>query len=245
MARSARKTEWESLRRLAGRLIVSCQASHGEPLCAPEHIKALALSALNGGAAGLRLEGPENIRTVRAACDVPIIGLTKSPLVRDEERLNRIYITATMDEAKAIAEAGADIVAIDATDRQRPDSLSTADFISRIHDELDRPVWADVATLDQGLSAAAYGADVISTTLSGYTAETYVKPDENGPDFKLLAELCRQTSAPVVLEGRVWHPDEVKQAFSLGAFAVVVGSAITRPQLVTGRFVKACPPEGL
>lgn len=240
MTQSAIETKWDSLNALRNRLVVSCQASHGEPLCAPEHIKALSLSALNGGAGGLRLEGADNIRCVKAVADVPIVGLTKSPLVTDEERLKRVYITATFAEAQDIADAGADIIAIDATDRPRPGRLSLADFISRIHQELKKPVWADIATAADALAAADAGADAISTTMSGYTSETFVRPD-HGPDMDLLAALCGRLTLPVILEGRVWHPDEVRQAFQLGAFAVVVGSAITRPHLITQRFARACP----
>ncbi len=241
MAAPATETRWESLRRLKGGLVVSCQASPGEPLCAPEHIRALSLSAVNGGAAGLRLEGAENIRAVRAATAVPIVGLVKSPLVTDADRLNRVYITATFAEAQEIAGAGADVIAIDATDRPRPDGLSAALLIERIHEELGKPVWADIATLAEAAQAAEHGADLVSTTLSGYTAET-LAPPESGPDLELLDKLCRHLSVPAALEGRVWHPQEVRRAFELGAFAVVVGSAITRPQLVTRRFVGACPP---
>jgi N-acylglucosamine-6-phosphate 2-epimerase len=236
------ETSWQSLKALRHKLVVSCQASRGEPLCAPEHIRALALTALAGGAAGLRLEGAENIRCVREATSVPIVGLTKSPAVADDERLHKVYITATFAEAAEIAKAGADVIAVDATARPRPDGLTLAQLIDRIHKELMKPVWADVATLDEGLAATAAGADVVSTTMSGYTAETYTSP-ESGPDLDLLAALSRQLSVPVILEGRVWYPDEVKRAFALGAYTVVVGSAITRPALVTQRFARACPAE--
>jgi len=242
MATPAIETKWESLKSLAGRLIVSCQASPGEPLCAPEHIKALALSAINGGAGGLRLEGEQNIRSVRQATAVPIVGLTKSPSVSEADRLEKIYITATFSEAQEIACAGADIVALDATDRPRPDGLSLPDFVARIHKELDKPVWADVSTLSEGLAAVEAGCDAVSTTMSGYTNQTRVETDA-GPDLALLEALCRQVRVPVVLEGRIWHPEEVRRAFELGAFAVVVGSAITRPQLVTQRFARVCPQE--
>jgi len=238
------ETKWDSLNRLKGKLIVSCQASSGEPLCAPEHIKALALSALNGGAGGLRLEGADNIHFLRQATEVPIVGLTKSASVKEEERLHKVYITATFEEAAAIAGAGADIIAVDGTDRPRPDKLSLSQLINKIKTELNKPIWADVATLDQGLSAAEAGADAVSTTMAGYTAETQAPP-ESGPDLELLAQLCQRLTVPVILEGRVWRPEEVRQAFELGAFAVVVGSAITRPQLVTKRFVRACPQTEL
>jgi putative N-acetylmannosamine-6-phosphate epimerase len=224
-------------------LIVSCQASEGEPLCSPEHIKALALSALNGGAGGLRLEGEDNIRVLREATQLPIVGLIKSAHVKESERLHKVYITSTFEEALAVARAGADIIALDATNRPRPEPVTLQDFIARIKNELGKPVWADVSTLSEGHAALAAGADVVSTTMYGYTAETRA-PADKGPDMQLLANLCNQLTVPVILEGRVWHPEEVSQAFELGAFAVVVGSAITRPQLITKRFTQACPQEG-
>lgn len=238
MASPAGKVTHDSLRALAGNLIVSCQASSGEPLCAPEHLLALSLSALDGGAAGLRLEGAANIAYIRKQVSVPIIGLTKSESVLEKDRLSSVYITSTFAEARSIAEAGADIIAFDATLRPRPDGSTAESLIFDIHERLGKPVWADVSTLEEGLAAARVGADVVSTTLSGYTAETYADP-ESGPDLPLLERLCNELQLPVVLEGRVWHPAEVTRAFELGAFAVVVGSAITRPQLITRRFVKA------
>lgn len=231
---------WERLRQLSGGLIVSCQASPGEPLCRAEHILALSLSAISGGARALRLEGIENVRYVKERTAVPIIGLVKSPAVKDEERRKEVYITRTYEDSLALAEAGADIIAVDATGRLRPGGLTLADLIARIHAELQRPVWADIATLDQAVAAQDCGADAVSTTLYGYTEETSL-PEDAGPDFDLLQSICETVRVPVALEGRVWHPEEVTHAFERGAYAVVVGSAITRPQLITRRFVKAIP----
>lgn len=224
-----------------GGLVVSCQASSGEPLCAPEHICALALSAINGGASALRLEGADNIAYVRSKCHHPIIGLIKSPGIAEDKRLSSVYITGTFAEALQCAEAGADIIALDATDRPRPDGKSLGDLISQIRQQLGKLVWADVSTFAEGIAAQKLGAAVVSTTLSGYTKETYVPPATSGPDLQLLDKLCQALKVPVVLEGRVWHVEEVKKAFELGAYSVVVGSAITRPQLVTERFVKVTP----
>ncbi len=226
--------------KFAGSLIVSCQADTGEPLCSPEHIKALALSAINGGAKALRLEGIENIRALRPATDLPIVGLSKSKIVLVKERLNQVYITASFAEARELSEAGSDIIALDATERQRADNLNIADTIARIHKELGKPVWADISTFEEGVKAQSYGADIISTTLFGYTKETELSSSA-GPDFELLKKLASGLNVPVVLEGRVWQPEEVKRAFECGAYAVVVGSAITRPQLITERFIRAIP----
>lgn len=231
-----------ALAQLKGGLIVSSQASEGEPLCAREHICALALSGLNGGACGLRLEGGENIAYVRERTSVPIIGLTKCNDVAPENRLTSVYITPTFEDALFIAESGADIIALDATERKRPGGLLLKDLIARIHQELGKTVWADISTYEEGIRAAALGADVVSTTLFGYTQNTEA-PESAGPDFDLLARLCKDLNKPVVLEGRVWEPSELNRAFMLGAYAVVVGSAVTRPQLITKRFVKAIPSD--
>ena len=136
--------------------------------------------------------------------------------------------------------AGADIIALDATGRPRQDGISVGETIKLIHRHLGKPVWADIATLNEGIRAAEDGADFVSTTLYGYTRETLLAHGE-GPSFELLDALVSQLKVPVVLEGRVWHPEEVKRAFELGSFAVVVGSAITRPIFITQRFVQAIP----
>lgn len=239
-AASDSRGEWQAVSKVAGELIVSCQAATGEPLCSPAHILALALSAINGGAGALRLEGVENIKLVRANTILPIIGLTKDDSVAASDRLKKVYITGSFSDAAALAEAGADVIALDATGRPRPDGLTLKEQITRIHDELNLPVWADIATFSEAVAARQAGADVISSTLYGYTEETSLPP-EHGPSFDLLKELCEHMNCPVILEGRVWHPEEVTRAFELGVHAVVVGSAITRPQLITERFVKAIP----
>lgn len=235
----------EIIQSLDGALIVSSQASTGEPLDHPSHILAMCLSAINGGASALRLEGTANVAYVRKHCDelfvqhVPIVGLIKAA-VPAAERLSCAYITASFADCCALAEAGADIIALDATSRKRADDHDLEETILKVHQELDRLVWADCATFAEAINAAECGADIISTTLYGYTAETAL-PKEAGPSFELLSELIDHLDRPVILEGRVWHPDELTRAFEIGAHAVVVGSAITRPQLITERFVKAIP----
>jgi N-acylglucosamine-6-phosphate 2-epimerase len=226
--------------KLKGALVVSCQASEGEPLCSPEHIKAMALSVIAGGAHGLRLEGKENIAAVRAVTKLPIIGLSKAKNLSETDRLGCVYITATFDDAKELAEAGADIVAVDATLRARPNGEKLKDLVEQIHRVLKLPVMADISRLEEADNAASLGVDLISTTLFGYTKET-AGTTESGPALHLLAEIRNHTEVPAVLEGRVWQPHEVTSAFQLGAHAVVVGSAITRPQLITARFAKAIP----
>ena len=235
------KINSEIIEKLRGALIVSSQASVGEPLCAPEHICAMALSAVEGGARALRLEGADNVAYVRGKTNLPLVALTKDISVPESQRTARVYITPTFKDAQSLAQAGADIIALDATQRPRPGGDALAELIKRIHEELKKPVWADVALIDEGLAAFEAGADVISTTLSGYTTSTAGRLGR-GPDMALLKELVVAVNVPVILEGQVWHPEEVTRAFKDGAFAVVVGSAITRPQLITRRFVDAIPP---
>ncbi len=233
-------SKFDSINKLEGVLIVSCQADVGEPLCKPEIIAALSLSVLSGGASALRLEGVDNVRAVRAVTDVPIIGLTKIHGITYDERMNSAFITSTFADAKALSDAGADIIAIDATGRPRQDGLSVAETIARIHDELNKPVMADLATIEEAEAASKAGVDILSTTLFGYTRET-LACDDVGPGFDLLSAMLKITNVPVIMEGRVWHPEEVTRAFDLGAYAVVVGSAITRPHHITKRFQRAIP----
>jgi Putative N-acetylmannosamine-6-phosphate epimerase len=232
----------DAIEALEGGLIVSCQASQGEPLAHPEHILALSLTVLMGGACALRLEGVENVEVVRKSTKVPIIGLTKIHGLNTVEMLQQVYITATFEDAAALAAAGADIIALDATGRPRKDGMPLDKTIDRIHFELNKPVWADCATKEDGIAAWKAGADIISTTLYGYTQETLT--DDDSPGFELLRDLIETVKVPVILEGRIWHPDEVTSAFDLGAFAVVVGSAITRPHYITKRFVEAINDSG-
>lgn len=207
-------------------------------MCKPEHIVALCLTVINGGASALRLEGIDNIKAVRKNTSLPIVGITKTDGLSNEERLDQVYITPTYDDAKAVAQAGADIIALDATNRPRPDGLSLKETIEKIHSDLDKPVWADVDSFDQAKQAAHFGADLVSTTLFGYTTETQ-KDTGHGPDFQFLEKCIKDISKPVILEGRVWSVQEAARAIELGAHAVVVGSAITRPHLITKRFVDA------
>lgn len=218
-------------------LIVSCQAYAGEPLFGAAHMVAMARAALQGGAVGLRLNSPTDIAAVRAVTERPLIGLYKVHAPDSD-----VYITPDCAAAAAIARAGCDVVAVDATPRPRPGGLALADLITFIHDQLGKPVLADVSCLEDARLAEAQGADALSTTLAGYTA--HGRPPLAGPDLEFLGALVRAARVPVLAEGRYWQPGEVAQAFALGAFAVVIGSAITRPWEITRRFVQAVPAFG-
>ncbi|MET8468503.1 putative N-acetylmannosamine-6-phosphate 2-epimerase [Streptomyces sp. NPDC006422] len=211
---------------LAGRLIVSCQAPPGDPMRETGTLVRLARSAAAGGAAAIRTNEPEVVAAIRAAVELPLIGLWK-------DGDTGVYITPTVRHAVAIAEAGADVVAIDATDRPRPDGSTFAAAAEAVH-AAGALVMADVATYDEGVTAVAEGADLVSTTLSGYAPGS---PRQEGPDLDLVAALAAALDVPVVAEGRIRTPHEAAQALARGAHSVVVGTAITAPTALTGQFV--------
>ena len=217
--------------KLKGGLIVSCQAYTGDPLYGSGIMAAMAKAAEIGGAVGIRANGTSDIKEIKKVTTLPIIGIYK-----DNSYDSEIYITPTLKEVEEVFMAGADMIAIDATDRLRPDRISLNDFIKEIKVRTKMPIMADVSTLQEGINAQKAGAAIVSTTLSGYT--NYTKK-QDGPDFDLLIQLVAHLSIPVILEGRVNRPEEAKEALKIGAFSVVVGSAITRPRMITARFVKA------
>lgn len=209
-------------------LIVSCQAHDDNPLRGPEFMRAMALAALQGGADAIRADGPLDIRAIRSISDKPLIGLFK-----DWREGWEVYITPTLDHARQIVAAGADIVALDCTASPRPhDTLEQ--MIEGIH-ALGALVFADCAILEDGVNAARLGADYVSTTMAGYTPAT-AQAKGDGPDFALLEQLVSATGKPVIGEGRFWTLEDVQRGFALGAQGIVVGTAITNPREVTKRF---------
>jgi len=192
---------------------------------------AMARAAAGGGAVGLRMNGPDDIRAARVVTNLPIIGLYKRPYGDCP-----VVITPTFAEADAIARAGAGIVAMDATARPRPDGVTAAALIARIHADLGLPVLADIAGLDDALAAEAAGADAVATTLSGYVDPA--APRLEDPDLALVEVLARRLRVPVIAEGRIKTPEQVRAALDRGAFAVVVGTAITNPREITQWFVR-------
>jgi N-acylglucosamine-6-phosphate 2-epimerase len=213
-----------------GKLIVSCQALAHEPLFGAEIMARMARAAVEGGAAAIRANTPVDIEAIRKAVTLPIIGLYKEDIPGYP-----VYITPTLRHALAVAEAGADVIAIDATARSRPEPGTLADYIARIHMQTGLPVLADIATLEEGIAAAEAGADMLSTTMSGYTEDS---PKQRDPDLELVANLSRAVSVPVLAEGRYRTPQQAANALAVGALAVVVGGAITRPQEITRYFVE-------
>ncbi|MGO1384442.1 MAG: N-acetylmannosamine-6-phosphate 2-epimerase [Arachnia sp.] len=212
---------------LAGRLVVSCQAYPGEPMRDPRTLSQVAQACVIGGAAAIRVQGLEDIRATAAAVNVPVIGLVK-------EGEAGVYITPTLDLARACAEAGARVVAIDATSRPRPDGLTFAEVVTQL--KLTHPdvlVMADCGSVEDCIRAEADGADIIGTTLGGYTGD---RDKTVGPDFEFAAEAIAACTRPVIVEGRVHTLEHAAAVMRLGAHAVCVGTAITHPSTITGWF---------
>ena len=222
------------LNRIKGTVVVSVQAMPNEPLYLEQCMIGMMKSVVNGGAGALRLAGARDVKNAKKLFNLPIIGLTK-PNIIPKNYKELVYITPNIKDVIELVEAGADVIATDATQRKRPNNEKLQDLIKYIHIN-KRLAMADISTLEEGLNAKELGADIISTTHAGYTLESANSP-ANEPDFELLKQLVEQTQLPVVLEGRIWEPEQVNKAFELGAHCVVIGSAITRPQLITKRFV--------
>lgn len=218
------------IKQVQKQLIVSCQALPEEPMFGSEIMARMAIAALQGGARAIRANTPVDIQAIKKAVNLPLIGLYKEVLKNYD-----IIITPTIEHAKAIAAAGADIIALDATKRLHPDG-DLSKYISMIHDETDCLIMADISTLEEGLAAEKAGVDMVSSTLSGYTPYS---PQQVEPDLELIAQLAKQCTVPVIGEGRYHTPEQVKAALAKGATSVVVGGAITRPKEITQRFVNA------
>ncbi len=219
------------LAQIQGRLLVSCQALEDEPLFGSEIMARMAVAAMEGGAAGIRANTPADIAAIRHTLpEVPLMGIYKYDLPGFAVR-----ITPTLQQALEIAEAGCDVVALDATNRPRP-AESVADIIRKVKEITGLLVLADISTLEEALDAQAAGADMVSTTLSGYTDYT---PAQKEPDLMLVKQLAKHIKLPIIAEGRIATPELAVQAMEAGAFAVVVGAAITRPQWITRQFVEA------
>ena len=223
---------------IGGKLIVSCQALPEEPLHSPFIMGRMALAALEGGAAGIRANTPEDVTEIKRVVDLPVIGLYKKDYPDSE-----VYITPTMDEISAMVDCGCEIVAMDATARVRPDGLTLDEVFSEARKKYPNQLFmADCSNLEECLHAAEIGFDIVGTTMRSYTIYT-----KNAviPDFGLFRQLKEQIKVPFIAEGGIWSPSDAKQALECGAFAVVVGSAITRPQLITRRYADAVARAGM
>ncbi len=220
--------------KLKNQLIVSCQAEGDSPFNNPEDVAKFAVCAEMGGAAAIRTEGVEKAKAIREKVGLPLIGLVKS-----EFEDGYVRITGSEKDVQDLMDAGCDMVAIDGTFRQR-EGMTGPEFIRAMKEKHHVLIMADIATFEEGLACAEAGADCLSTTLSGYTPETK-GTNTSAPNFALLQQLTDHFSnrLPVIAEGRFNTPELAAQAIETGAWAVVTGTAITRPQIITKWFYDA------
>ena len=215
---------------IKGKLVVSCQALPDEPLHSAFIMGRMAKAAKEGGAVAIRAQSMADILEIREVTGLPVIGLVKRNYPD-----SAIYITPTHKEVEELLVTGCEVIALDMTDRPRPGDEQMTDLVQQIH-EAGRLVLADISTFAEGVAAAELGSDAISTTLSGYTSYS---PQLSGPDIQLVRELAAKLTVPVFAEGRTHTPADLRAVMEAGAFAPIVGSVITRPQLITASFVQA------
>lgn len=226
--------ENKKIEQLQGKLIVSCQALPHEPLHSSFIMGRMALAAKEGGALGIRANTKEDIREIQSQVDLPVIGIVK----RDYED-SKIYITPTIREVQELMEVKPEIIALDATSALRPGGLTLDDFFRQLKETYPDQLWmADCSTVEEALHADELGVDFIGTTLVGYTEQS--KGDKiEANDFEILRKIIDSAKHRVIAEGNIDTPEKVRRVIDLGAFSVVVGSIITRPQLITKRFAQA------
>ena len=218
------------LEKIKGKLIVSCQALENEPLYGADIMAKMALAAKQGGAVAIRAQGVADIEAIKKSTGLPIIGLIKK-----EYEDSDVYITPTGKEVEALLAAPCEMIALDMTMRPRPNREKLLSLVKMIK-AANKLILADISTFEEGIMAEEFGADAVSTTLSGYTPYS---PKQKAPDLELVSQLSEVLSVPLIAEGRISSPDELKAAMDAGAYSVVIGSAITRPQLITADFVRA------
>ncbi len=224
----------DRIKTLKGKLIVSCQALPQEPLHSSFIMGRMARAAKEGGAAGIRANTKEDIKEIQEVTGLPIIGIVK----RDYPD-SAVYITPTMKEIEELMEVKPEIVAIDATGALRPGNMTLADFFHQIKEKYpEQKLMADCSTIEEALFADELGFDFIGTTMVGYTPQSKgLKIEEN--DFEILRTILKKVKHPVIAEGNVNSPEKAKRVIELGSYAVVVGSSITRPQLITKGYAEA------
>lgn len=217
------------LTQIKGKLVVSCQALPGEPLHSSFIMGRMAKAAKEGGAVAIRAQGVKDIAEIKKVTNLPVIGLIKKRYTDSE-----VFITATQREVDELLTSGCEMIALDATSRKRPDNESLKVLLDKIKKQ-HVLVLADISNYEEAVQAEAYGVDCVSTTLAGYTSYT-----ENlaGPNFKLIEKLVRNLKIPVIAEGKINTPEDLEKVLKLGVHSAIVGSAITRPQLITKKFAE-------
>lgn len=225
-------TNKEILEQIKGGLIVSCQALETEPLYDSYIMSKMAWAAYLGGAVGIRANTVVDIKAIKEKVNLPVIGIIKQ--VYDD---SDVYITPTMKEVDALVAIGCEIIAIDATDRPRPNGVTFEEFFTEVRAKYpDQLFMADTSCFEEGKKAEELGMDLIGTTMAGYTPYTKGTPL---PDFKLMERYVKELHSPIIAEGGIWVPEQLKQAIDTGVHATVVGTAITRPMDITKHFIAA------
>lgn len=224
----------EKMSQVKGKLIVSCQALPEEPLHSSFIMGRMAIAAKQGGAHGIRANSVSDIEEIKKQVDLPVIGIIKR-----QYGDNPVYITPTMKEIDELMTVSPEVIAVDATCRQRPDGKTLDEFYQDIRAKYpSQMLMADCSTLDEMLHAAELGFDFVGTTLVGYTEESKGLHIESN-DFEIIRELLSKINKPVIAEGNIDTPAKAKRVLELGSYSVVVGSIITRPQVITKRFADA------
>lgn len=223
-------TNTEILEKIKGGLIVSCQALETEPLYDSYIMSKMAWAAYLGGACGIRANTVVDIKAIKEKVDLPLIGIIKQ--VYDD---SDVYITPTMKEVDALVETGCEIIAVDATNRTRPNGVTFEEFFTQVRAKYPEQLFmADTSCFEEGKMASELGCDLIGTTMAGYTPYTKGTPL---PDFTLMKRYVNELNNPIIAEGGIWVPEDLKKAMDIGVHAAVVGTAITRPMDITKRFV--------
>lgn len=224
-------TDIEEISSIKGKLIVSCQALPDEPLHSSFIMGKMAKAAKQGGAKGIRANTSEDIKEIKNEVDLPVIGIVKK-----DYKDSKVYITPTMDEVDELVSSNVEVIAMDATKDLRPGGIGIDEFFKEVKKKYPNQLFmADCSTVDEAINADKLGFDFIGTTLVGYTDQSKNdKIDEN--DFEILRNIIKNVNNKVIAEGNINTPEKAKRVLELGAYSVVVGSIITRPQVITKNF---------